>query len=347
MAPRTWRQRALAAVRPMGFAAALLGTALTVAGPAAAAESWVSPDELTISGRWDLPRGTGTPLGGRLNVVYVVVDPSIAAGMGVKPEALKRAMTEAVNKSLFNFGYMAAAASGPPGAQPAERPIDVTIEVLPLTQTKDDKGTMVTSTIKLTAATDAGACFPYVATGNFHVLPRLKSGGDQRAVGVLAIVAFAAVGMDASQFARDQFETARANNEALNSRRAVGEAEGVAPPGGATAEARYGSISALQVAVAAMIQHLGPSGGCNAAPAAPAAPALQTVSAAATPVAGAPMTGSPMTGSPVSGAPVTGAAGAGATGTPAPAPATPPAPKAPDAAKPATPPAEVKGASKS
>jgi hypothetical protein len=256
MASRNWRRS--------GGACLTLATLLLP--PAAAfAATPIDPDLMTVSGRAALPSGDGTSLSARLEIGAVTLDPGVAAAVDVKPEALQTALTLAAAKTLKNYGYRwAGPVSGPAGAAAT-----MDIEVEPFDVTPDPTGEKVTAHLKL-ATGGATACFPYEATGEFHALTALRSGGNQKALAIFIVIASAAAGVNAAPLMVDQFRSADEQQAALNSKRVVGKAEGVAPQGGPQVVVRYGAINALQLALASLIAHLGEPGGCNAAVATPA-----------------------------------------------------------------------------
>jgi hypothetical protein len=247
-------------------AGACLTLATLLLSPAAAfAATAIDPDLLTVSGRAALPSGDGTSLSARLEIGAVTLDPGVAAAIDVKPEALQTALSLAAAKTLRNYGYRwTAPVSGPAGAATT-----MDIEVEPFDVTPDPSGEKVTAHLRL-AAGGATACFPYEATGEFHALTALRSGGNQKALAIFIVIASAAAGVNAAPLMVDQFRSADEQQAALNSKRVVGKAEGVAPQGGPQVVVRYGAINALQLALASLIAHLGEPGGCNAAVATPA-----------------------------------------------------------------------------
>ena len=75
------------------------------ASSALAAGPELDPDLMTVSGRAALPSGAGTPLEARLEVGALTIDPSVAAVLRLKPDALEDALSHAIEKSLKNYGY--------------------------------------------------------------------------------------------------------------------------------------------------------------------------------------------------------------------------------------------------
>ena len=278
-----------------------MAAVLLAAGNAVAATG-VDPDLLTVSGRAALPSGEATQLAVRIEVGEVTLDPGVATAAGLKPDDLQSALAHAAAKTLKNYGYRPAAAVSADGG------LTVALDVEPLEVTPDDKGDKVVAHIKVTA-TGASACFPYEATGEFHALTALRTGGGQKTLAIFLVVASAAAGYAAPGLLMDQWRSADEQQAAINAKRIVGRAEGVAPPGGQDVVVRYGAISALQLALASLVAHLGEPGGCNAADAPPAL--TQASAAAAQPVAaGAPGAASPSSpaSAPASAAPNASAA---------------------------------------
>jgi hypothetical protein len=264
-------------MRPIHFGLVLVPL---IAAPALAfADPPVDPDLMTVSGRAALPMADGTPLAARLELGALAVDPAVPKLMHVDGVSLPHALTQALDKSLKNYDYRWSDAPTPgPAVDPAQAaapalpqpaPATVNVAVLPLEVTPDAAGERVVARLSATSA-DAGACFPYEAKGEFRALTPLHSGGGQKALAILVVVASAAAGVNASALAVDQFNSADAQQAALNSRRVVGADEGVAPQGGDEAVVRYGGVNALHLAVTDLIAHLGEPGGCNRPPAAPA-----------------------------------------------------------------------------
>jgi hypothetical protein len=257
----------------LGYFYLFLTPLLAGSGAAVAAPPTLDPDLMTVSGRAALPSGLGSPLGERLELGEVSVDPAVPTLMHVKSDELRVALGQAIDKSLRNYSYRwnlsatPAAENAPPPARAS-----LNVDVLPLEVTPDAKGSQVIARLKLTTAADGGACFPFEAKGQFHALTPLHSGSDQKALAILVVVASAAAGWNAGAFAADQFRSADAAQNALNSGRAMDKGEGVAPQGGDQVLVRYGAVNALQFAVTDMISHLGEPGGCNH-PGAPTSPA--------------------------------------------------------------------------
>ncbi|HEY1752195.1 MAG TPA: hypothetical protein VGG29_13115 [Caulobacteraceae bacterium] len=292
--------------RPRGRAAAAwLAAAALVAPAGAGAATPVDPDLLTVSGRAALPSGEGTPLAASLQVGAVTLDPGVAAAAHEPADALQAAFAAAAAKSLKNYGYRWIEGGAPAGAGPST----LAIEIEPFDITPDDKGDRVVARLKV-AASAASGCFPYEATGDFHALTPLHSGGNQKALAIMLVIASAAAGYAAPGLLADQFNNADQQQAAMNAKRIVGKAEGVAPQGGPDVVVRYGAINALQLALASLVGHLGEPGGCNA----PAA----TLSAAATPAAATTTTAALAPASQTTAAPPSAAAAL-----PPPAAATP------------------------
>ena len=224
--------------------------------------------------------GDKTTLAARLDVGSVSVDPGLLTLTDLKAAALQDALRLAIGKSLRNYDYQWREATTP-AASPGPGPISLDFQVMPLEVSPDARGTTVVARFKAVAHSDVSACFPYEAKGDFHVVAPLHSGSGQKAFAILVVVASAAAGVNAGMFAEDQFNSANAQQAALNSGRIVTKREGVAPQGDQEVATRYGAVNALQYAVADFISHLGEAGGCGQ-------PATPTVLTNAQPVAATP-----------------------------------------------------------
>jgi hypothetical protein len=253
--------------------AALATTAMTGPPP-------INVDLITVSGRHGLPRGEGSPIAGRLLVRDVTVDPSAATLFKTDVATVGSSLRQGVEKTLRNHGYLAAAepaVGGPP-------PLAIVVEMSGPDIQADAEGATAIARLSVGPPADspAIACLPYIATGKFRALTPLKSGGGQRATGIIFGALAGPVG---GVFMANQLQNATANNVALNSRRTVAAGEGVSPQHGAPAVARHASINAVQMALVDLVKHLGETEGCKA-PAPPpviAPPAGLQVQAAPTP----------------------------------------------------------------
>jgi hypothetical protein len=217
----------------------------------------INTDLITVNGRHGLPHGDGSPIGARLLVKEVVIAPSATEVLKTDAATLSATLRQAMEKSLRNHGYLAA-----PGAEPT---LDIVVELVELDLQADALGATAMIRIKVTPTAEAPAiaCLPYTATGKFHALTPLKSGGGQRATGIIFGALAGPVG---GVFMANQLQNAAANNVALNSRRVVAAGEGVSPQQGAPAVARHAGINALQMTLVDLIKHLGETEGCKAPP---------------------------------------------------------------------------------
>lgn len=232
--------------------AALPMTALADAPP-------INADLITVSGRHGLPRADGSPLAARLSVKEVTVGPSAATILTTDIGTVRWTLRQGVEKTLRNHGYLAATEPAA-GAEPS---LAILVEMLDLDVQADAEGATAIVRLSVGAPADgpAIACLPYAATGKFRALAPLKSGGGQRATGIIfGVLAGPAGGV----FMANQLQNATANNVALNSRRTVAAGEGVSPQFGAAAVARHASINAIQMALVDLVKHLGETEGCKA-----------------------------------------------------------------------------------
>ena len=238
-----------------------------LATPAMAETPPLNADLITVSGRHGLPRADGSPLAARLSVKAVTVGPSAATILTTDLGTVRWTLRQGVEKTLRNHGYLAPA-EPTAGAEP---PLAILVEMSDLDVQADAEGATAIARLSVGAPADgpAIACLPYAATGKFRALTPLKSGGGQRATGIIfGVLAGPAGGV----FMANQLQNATANNVALNSRRTVAAGEGVSPQFGAPAVARHASINAIQMALVDLVKHLGETEGCKA-PAKPPAPA--------------------------------------------------------------------------
>ena len=252
-----------------------------LATPAMAETPPLNADLITVSGRHGLPRADGSPLAARLSVKAVTVGPSAATILTTDLGTVRWTLRQGVEKTLRNHGYLAPAEP----AAGAEPPLAILVEMSDLDVQADAEGATAidldvqadaegaTAIARLSVGAPADgpaiACLPYAATGKFRALTPLKSGGGQRATGIIfGVLAGPAGGV----FMANQLQNATANNVALNSRRTVAAGEGVSPQFGAPAVARHASINAIQMALVDLVKHLGETEGCKA-PAKPPAPA--------------------------------------------------------------------------
>ncbi len=230
-----------------------------LATPAMAETPPLNADLITVSGRHGLPRADGSPLAARLSVKAVTVGPSAATILTTDLGTVRWTLRQGVEKTLRNHGYLAPAEP----AAGAEPPLAILVEMSDLDVQADAEGATAIVRLSVGAPADepAIACLPYAATGKFRALTPLKSGGGQRATGIIfGVLAGPAGGV----FMANQLQNATANNVALNSRRTVAAGEGVSPQFGAPAVARHASINAIQMALVDLVKHLGETEGCKA-----------------------------------------------------------------------------------
>jgi hypothetical protein len=234
-----------------------------VAGPAWAAPPVFNPDPLTVSGRFELAKAAEGPLKGRLRLADAKATPDDAKVFMSKPEPFDAGLAAAMTASLRNFGYLA-----PPDAKDA---IALDLQLDPLEITPDKDG--VTVVARLRAAPSAGAaapaCLPRVAEAKYRALAPVHGGNGQKVFGVIALVAFAAVGWNAGELVRSEFADANANQAAANARRERIEGESVSPQPGDKPMALHAAVNATQLAAADFIRQLGKACGVPAAPAPP------------------------------------------------------------------------------
>jgi hypothetical protein len=225
----------------------VLAAALAAAAPAhAGGRPQVSPDPMTASGRLELPRAApGSAYAGRLQIGAVKVDPAFAARAKLDAPALERALAQAAQRSLVNFGY---------GAEgPASPSVVVDVELLPVAVAEEAGASSLTAQLRFTAA---DACLARTGEGRFRVLDRQRSGGGRRAFALGSAVALAFVGVNASNLVRNELETASAQNKALNGLRAEDDTEAVAPGFDAAGAAAFGGERAIRLALADYVRRL-------------------------------------------------------------------------------------------
>lgn len=241
----------------------------------ASAATPINVDLLTVSGRFEAPRAIDGPLKARIKVVQADLEPGDAAVFLVEPASLDLALKAGFEASLRNFGYLA--------APDLTDTLSIQVHVDRLEMTPDKDGVTAVARLHVTSQGEGEACVPRIAEAKYHAYAPIKAGGGQRAVGIAAIVIFAAVGLDASQFAVSQFTDASAQDRAMNARRVRTESEGVSPQGGDKQMARYAAVNATQLAAADFVRQLG-KGACaapSAGPVPPPAPATSSAPGAA------------------------------------------------------------------
>jgi len=224
---------------------------------ALAQPSPMNADLITVNGRHGLPRADGSPIAARLLIKDVIVAPTAGPVLKADPVVVQAALRQALEKSLRNHGYLAE-----PAAEPGAPTVALVVELAEFDVQADPEGTTAVARISVVpqAGGPAAACLTYAATGKFRALTPLKSGGGQRATGIIFGALAGPVG---GMFMASQMQNATANNVALNSRRTVAADEGVSPQHGAPAVARHAAINALQMAMVDLVKHLGETEGCK------------------------------------------------------------------------------------
>jgi hypothetical protein len=240
--------------RRVSIAAVGAGLVASAAALGAAAAVRFDPDLMTVSGRFEVPAAKGA-LTTALKVVDAQADPAEAQALGVDAAALDSAFRSSIEASLRNFGYLA--------TPDTARPVLLTFKMASPAITPDKDGVTAVVRITSSAAPDgdavASACVPASVEASYHALTPLKAGGQQKAMGIVAVVALAAVGVNGANLLTGQWETATADQSALNSRRAHTESEGVANSGGERGVTRFAVLKASQLAQAEFIRALGKS----------------------------------------------------------------------------------------
>lgn len=206
-------------------------------------------DMFTVSGRFELPKAA-PPLAGTLRVGTVTQAKDADLQFGIGPNALKTTLSQSLQASLRNFGYLQAdAASG----------VAINVELASPKLTSDKESVTATSRLSFTVKDGAvPACMPASAEGTFQALKPKKAdtGGSW-----LATLAFSAVAVSAGYIptglVQSQVDNSASQNAALNARRVGGKAEGVAPSGSSTEMQTYAAINATQVAIADFINAMG------------------------------------------------------------------------------------------
>jgi hypothetical protein len=243
------------------------GWALAAAMAACTTSAWAAPrpldaDPMTVSGRFAVAHADATVVRGRLKP-RTVLAATLPDMLDWDAEAFHAALDKAVMKSLDNFGYDA----GPD----ASAVTPVTVELAGVQIERQDKATVAKVRLRLRADAGADACLTQEASGQFTALRPVRTGDGQRVFAVAATiglaVADAAMGAMPSSapntFLYEQFDTATAQTEAINARRVTGQGEGVAPDRSEKGAARYAAATAVQLALAALIDRLGQADACR------------------------------------------------------------------------------------
>jgi hypothetical protein len=247
---------------------------LALAAPAWSAP-FVSPDPFTVSGRFELAKAAEGPLKSHLRIAQAAASPEDAKIFMVNPAAFDTALAAATTASLRNFGYLA----GPE----ASEPLSLQVRLDPLEVTPDKDGVTVVARFRIETPDGAlNACVPKAAEAKYRALAPVHGGDRQRALGIVALVAFAAIGYNASQLVTEQFQIAKADQAAANARRERIEGESVSPEAGDRQMAHFAAVNATQLALADFVRQLGRSS-CATAASPTAAPAPAVSPAAALP----------------------------------------------------------------
>jgi hypothetical protein len=225
-----------------------------LAAPAFAAPAY-NADPLTVSGRFAAPKAPDGPLKANVRVDAAAVAEPDAAMLGGKADRVQPAVKAALEASLRNFGYLA-----PPGGTAA---VALSVTLDPLEVTTDDKGVAVVARLRVEPVGAEAACIPRLAEARYKALAPMKAVGEQRVAAWVAVVGLAAVGVNASQLAVGQLQTAQASDQSVNALRERTESESVSPDGSAKGLARHAAVNATQLAAADLIRQLG-KGTCPA-----------------------------------------------------------------------------------
>jgi len=236
--------------RSRALVAGLLAAALT-AGPAAAAP--VSADLMTVSGRFEAPKAVEGPLKGRILVTAASLAPANADLLGDGAGKIEPSLKGAVEASLRNFGYLAAADHADP--------IRLTVQVDPYEVTPDPEGVFVVARLHLTATGGGADCVPTTAEARYHALAPMKALNKQKAAAWMQVIGLAAVGLMPMPGVFQEMGTASASDRAANDRRGRTESQSVSPDGSPKGILRYAAINATQIASADLIRQLG-KGAC-------------------------------------------------------------------------------------
>jgi hypothetical protein len=253
---------------------ALAALVCVAATAASAATAPYNADLLTVSGRFEAPKAADGPLKARIKVVQAAIVPADARILMADAGVFQVGLKAGLEASMRNFGYLA----------PPELGDTLTLEVRmdPLEMSPDKDGVSAVARLHITSHGRGEACVPTIAEGKYHALAPIRGGNGERAVGIAGVVLFAAIGLNAGQFAAYKFQDAANSERAMNSQRVRTESEGVSPESGDRQVARYAAVSATQLAAADLIRQLGKST-CAAPGTAAAVPASTPAPAAPTP----------------------------------------------------------------
>lgn len=243
--------------RGAAAAVAVLATAMGLVGAAQAAP--VSPDLMTVSGRFEAPKAIDGPLKGRLRVAAASLAPANEQLLGDAANKIEPSLKGALEASLRNFGYLAPA--------DVAGPVQLTVQVDPYEVTPDPEGVFVVARLRLVASGEGADCVPTTAEARYHALAPMKAFNNQKAAAWMQVVALAAVGLIPSPEVFREMDTANASDRAANGRRARTEQQSVSPDGSPKGILRYAAINATQIASADLIRQLG-AGACPTRPAA-------------------------------------------------------------------------------
>ncbi|WP_417477810.1 hypothetical protein [Maricaulis sp.] len=231
-------------MKRLALGLALAGVAACAATPSAP----LNPDSFTVSGRYALPHANAAPFAGRMRVSDIELSHGLAA-FDYEVIAFDQTISAAIGKSLENYGY--AGSEADEGVN-----LEVRLSEIEIHQSDEAITAHVSLGFRPIEADPALQCAAHTSNAQFHALTPVHSGGGQRAVGIIAGIGLAFVGVDASIFMVDQFVNASQNNAAINADLGLARGEGVAPHG-EQAAIRFASTYAIQLAIADYIAHLG------------------------------------------------------------------------------------------
>lgn len=238
--------------------------ALALAGCIAAPVPPPGPDQLTVSGRYGLPRAADERLAGRIVLAGLNVEAGTGKSVGLSDQEFLAAWRGAIEKSLGNHGYLA--------AQAAEGAIPITVRIASITPRAAEKGTQVAATLDITGGQDTLAtCLTFKPTAEFLSLTPQRGDPTQRNFAIVSGLLLAALAgsaggsMESAQMAGtsignymgEQLVLADAQEDAANLARPSTFGQAVAPGFSPQDEARHAATFALQLAIAAYISHIG------------------------------------------------------------------------------------------
>ncbi len=227
----------------------------------------LTADLMTVSGRHGLPTASGTGLSEALWIQDAELQVGVAEQMGTDGILAQESFSEGVSKSLRNHGYLAADAS-------AAR-YGLTANAMGFQISPTDGGRRVLAEVQfetlneLSETDEFSACLTSSGVAEFEALSPHRTGDGRRAYAIVAGVAFAFVGVDASNLITAELTTAARNNVAINAGRVTAYGQGVAPAGTSEAMTRYAGQRALQLAIADYVAKLHDCGASQAVEMAP------------------------------------------------------------------------------